>query len=180
MAEAAEIAGEAARNVAVGDPTGNVRMGPVASRVQFDKIQRLIEQGVAEGARLVAGGPGRPEGLERGYYVSPTVFADVTNDMTIAREEIFGPVLAIIGYASVDQAIAIANDTEYGLSAYVHGADAAKARDVAMQLRAGQVSINDASDFAAPFGGYKRSGNGREWGAWGFEEFLETKAVMGG
>jgi aldehyde dehydrogenase (NAD+) len=180
MDEAAAIAGEAARNVGVGDPTGNVRMGPVASRIQFDKIQRLIEQGVTEGATLVAGGPGRPEGLDKGYYVRPTVFSDVTNDMTIAREEIFGPVLSIIGYASVDQAIAIANDTEYGLSAYVHGTDLATARDIAMQLCAGQVSINDASDFTAPFGGYKRSGNGREWGAWGFEEFLETKAVMGG
>ena len=179
MDEAITAARDAASQVTVGDPGGNAMLGPVASEVQFDKIQRLIKVGVDEGATLVIGGPGRPEGLDKGYYVKPTVFANVTNDMTIAREEIFGPVLSILGYDSVDQAIQIGNDTEYGLAAYVNGADLDKARKVASQLRAGQVSINGGSDMSAPFGGYKMSGNGREWGDFAFHDFLEVKAVLG-
>ena len=179
MDEAIAIAREAAAQVTVGDPNSDVRMGPASSRVQFDKIQALIRKGIEEGATLVCGGPGKPEGLERGHYVKPTVFARVSNDMTIAREEIFGPVLSIIGYDTVEQAIAIANDTEYGLSAYVHAADLEQARAIARRIRCGQVSINNGFDFAAPFGGYKKSGNGREWGEYGFNEFLETKAILG-
>lgn len=179
MGEAIAAAKEAAAQVTVGDPTGNAMLGPVVSKTQWDKIQGLIQKGIDEGATLVAGGPGRPEGLDKGYYVQPTVFANVTPDMTISREEIFGPVLSILGYEDVDQAIAIGNDTEYGLAAYVNGADLAKAREVASKLRAGQVSINGASDMTAPFGGFKMSGNGREWGDFAFHEFLEVKAVMG-
>jgi len=152
----------------------------VVSEAQWTKIQALIQAGVVEGARLVAGGRGRPEGLGVGYYVKPTVFADVTNDMTIAREEIFGPVLTILGYETLDQAVAIGNDTEYGLSAYVSGSDMEQVRGVASRLRAGQVLLNSAEfDLMAPFGGYKMSGNGREWGDYGFAEFLEVKAMMG-
>jgi aldehyde dehydrogenase (NAD+) len=179
MDDAIAIARDAASQVTVGDPKGNFHMGPVASRAHFDKIQALIRKGIDEGAALVAGGIGRPEGLDTGYYVKPTVFAHVTNNMTIAREEIFGPVLSILGYETVDEAIGIANDTDYGLSAYVHGADLEKARAVARRIRAGQVSINGGFDFHAPFGGYKKSGNGREWGEAGFLEFLETKAILG-
>ena len=179
MDEAIVAAREAAENISVGDPSGNVRMGPLASRVQFDKVQGLIEKGVVEGATLVAGGPGRPEGLDKGYYARPTVFANVTNDMTIAREEIFGPVLSILPYASIDEAVAVANDTEYGLAGYVAGEDAALARDVANRIRAGQVTVNGGFDLNAPFGGYKQSGNGREWGLFGFYEFVETKAIVG-
>jgi aldehyde dehydrogenase (NAD+) len=179
MDEAIAIARVAAAQVTVGDPASNVRMGPASSRVQFDKIQRLIQRGIDEGASLVIGGTGRPKGLEKGYYVKPTVFANVSNDMTIAREEIFGPVLSIIGYDSVDQAIEIANDTEYGLAAYVQSADLEQARAIARRIRAGQVSINGGFDFTAPFGGYKKSGNGREWGEYGFNECLETKAILG-
>ena len=179
MDEAIAIAREVAAQVSVGDPTRDVRMGPVSSRVQFDKIQRLIQKGIDEGATLVTGGTGRPDGLDTGYFVKPTVFARVRNDMTIAREEIFGPVLTIIGYDSVEHAIAIANDTEYGLAAYVHGADLDAARAIARRIRAGQVSINNGFDFTAPFGGYKKSGNGREWGEYGFNECLETKAIPG-
>ena len=179
MDEAIAAAKEAAAQVTVGDPTGNAMLGPVVSKTQWDKIQGLIQKGIDEGATLVAGGTGRPEGLDKGYYVQPTVFANVTPDMTISREEIFGPVLSILGYEDLDQAIAIGNDTEYGLAAYVNGADLAKAREVASKLRAGQVSINGASDMAAPFGGFKMSGNGREWGDFAFHEFLEVKAVMG-
>lgn len=127
----------------------------------------------------MAGGPGRPDGLEKGYYVKPTVFARVTNDMTVAREEIFGPVVTILGYDSVDHAVEIANDTEYGLAGYVAGADLEKARAVARRIRAGWVAINDAFDFGCPFGGYKKSGNGREWGEFGFHEYLETKGILG-
>jgi aldehyde dehydrogenase (NAD+) len=148
--------------------------------VQWNKIQGLIRKGIEEGATLVAGGPGRPDRLERGYYVKPTVFSDVTNDMTIAREEIFGPVLAIIAYDSLDQAIAIGNDTPYGLAAYIQGKDPALIADVASRLRAGQILVNaSGTDPMAPFGGYKQSGNGREWGDHAFAEFLETKAVLG-
>ena len=179
MAEAAAIAKETAEAMTVGDPNGNHRLGPVVSDVQWSKIQGLINKGIEEGATLVTGGPGRPEGLVRGYYVKPTIFADVTNDMTIAREEIFGPVLAILGYDSLDQAVEIGNDTEYGLAAYVNGADLETLHDLAARLRAGQVSINGVSDRNAPFGGYKTSGNGREWGEYAFHEFLEIKAVMG-
>jgi aldehyde dehydrogenase (NAD+) len=179
MAEAAAVAKQTAEAVTVGDPNGNYSMGPVVSQVQFDKIQGLIGKGVEEGATLVTGGPGRPDGLDKGYFVKPTIFADVKNDMTIAREEIFGPVLSILGYDTLDEAIKIANDTEYGLAGYVWGADLDAARDVALQIRAGQVAINGASDMNAPFGGYKMSGNGREWGDYAFHEFLETKAVLG-
>ena len=179
MDEAIAAARDAAAAITVGDPGGNAMLGPVVSKVQFDKIQGLIQSGVDEGATVVIGGPGRPDGLDRGYYVKPTVFAHVTPDMTISKEEIFGPVLSIMAYESVDQAIQIGNDTEYGLAAYVNGADLAKAREIASQLRAGQVSINGGSDIMAPFGGYKMSGNGREWGDFAFQEFLEVKAVMG-
>jgi aldehyde dehydrogenase (NAD+) len=178
---AAGLAGEAARRCVVGDPDDPATtLGPVVSRRQFDRVQALIEAGIAEGARLVAGGPGRPDGLTRGCYVRPTVFAGVRNDMTIAREEIFGPVLAILPYDDVDAAIAAANDTPYGLAAFVQSRDLVAARRVASRLRAGNVTINDAGwDLNAPFGGYRQSGNGREYGAWGLEEFLETKAVIG-
>jgi len=175
------IAKAAAEGVKVGDPfqDGNL-LGPVVSKVQFDKIQALIQKGIDEGATLVIGGPGRPEGLDKGYYVKPTVFANVTNEMTIAREEIFGPVLSILGYETLDQAIQIGNDTEYGLAAYISGTDMNKVREVASKLRAGQVSINGGGgDMTAPFGGYKMSGNGREWGDYGFNEYLEVKAVLG-
>ncbi len=180
-AEAVAIAKAAAEKVNVGDPRAEgVTIGPVVSKAQFDKIQRLIDAGIKEGADLVAGGPGRPAGLDRGYYVRPTVFANVRNDMTIAREEIFGPVLSILPYDNEEEAIRIANDTVYGLSGYVSAGDTERALRVASRLRTGNVHLNGAGpDFSAPFGGYKQSGNGREWGAFGFEEFLETKAVMG-
>jgi aldehyde dehydrogenase (NAD+) len=167
--------------VKVGDPFAEgTRLGPVVSETQFNKIQRLIQAGIDEGARLVTGGVGRPEGLNRGYYVRPTIFADVKNDMTIAREEIFGPVLSILPYDSESEAIEQANDTPYGLSGYVQSGSIDHARDVAAQLRTGMVHLNGAStDIDAPFGGYKQSGTGREWGAFGFHEFLEVKAVMG-
>jgi aldehyde dehydrogenase (NAD+) len=180
QAEIVAIAKSAAEAIKVGDPTGNANLGPVVSETQWNKIQGLIEKGIEEGATLVTGGPGRPEGLERGYYVKPTIFSDVTNDMTIAREEIFGPVMAILPYDSVEQAVAVGNDTPYGLAAYVQGKDPAKVAAVAAKLRAGQVILNGAGmDPMAPFGGYKQSGNGREWGDHAFGEFLETKAVMG-
>jgi aldehyde dehydrogenase (NAD+) len=180
MDEVIVIAREAAESITVGDPNGNAKMGPVVSEVQWNKIQGLIKKGIDEGATLVTGGAGRPEGLDKGYYVKPTVFANVTNDMTIAKEEIFGPVVAILGYDTVDEAVRIGNDTEYGLAAYISGTDQAKVREVASRLRAGQVSINGGGgDLMAPFGGYKMSGNGREWGDYGFAEFLETKAVLG-
>ena len=155
-------------------------IGPVVSEVQFDKIQALIKKGIDEGATLVAGGLGRPDGMNRGYYVRPTIFANVTNDMTIAREEIFGPVLTMLPYDTEADAIRMANDTVYGLSGYVQSGDLVHARKVAAQLRTGNVHLNGAgADFSAPFGGYKQSGTGREWGDHGFEEFLETKAVLG-
>ncbi|MEI6485005.1 MAG: aldehyde dehydrogenase family protein [Sphingomonadales bacterium] len=179
MAEAAAIAKQVAEATTVGDPNGNAAMGPVVSETQWHKIQSLIETGIKEGATLVAGGPGRPEGLDKGYYVKPTIFADVTNDMTIAREEIFGPVLAMLPYDSEEQAVAIGNDTVYGLAAYVQG-EPEHARQVARQLRAGQVNVNQAGlDLMAPFGGYKQSGNGREWGDHAFADFLEVKAIIG-
>jgi aldehyde dehydrogenase (NAD+) len=178
---AAEIAKAAAERVRVGDPGAkDTTIGPVVSEAQFNKIQKLIQSGIAEGATLVAGGPGRPDGFNRGYYVRPTVFANVRPDMTIAREEIFGPVLSILPYRTEEQAIELANDTVYGLAGYVQSGDIDRARRVAAQLRTGTVHLNGAGpDFAAPFGGYKQSGNGREWGELGFEEFLEVKAIMG-
>jgi aldehyde dehydrogenase (NAD+) len=180
MDEAAKIAADAARTVKVGDPTDeSSRIGPVVSATQFGRIQQLIEKGIGEGATLEVGGPGKPEGLETGYYVKPTVFSHVTNDMTIAREEIFGPVLVMIGYEDDEDAVRIANDTQYGLSGYISGSpDRAKA--MARRIRSGNVHLNGArGDFTAPFGGYKQSGNGREWGEFGLEEFLETKAILG-
>ena len=180
QAEAVAIAKAAAESIKVGDPTAEgINMGPVVSEVQFNKIQGLIQKGIEEGATLVTGGTGRPEGLNKGYYVRPTIFADVTNDMTIAREEIFGPVLTILPYKDEEDAVSIANDTVYGLSGYVQG-EPEHARKVASRLRTGNVHLNLAGpDLNAPFGGYKQSGNGREWGEFGFEEFLEVKAVLG-
>jgi aldehyde dehydrogenase (NAD+) len=180
MDEAIAIAKEAAEATTVGDPNGNAQLGPVVNKTQWEKIQRLIKAGIAEGATLVAGGPDRPEGLDKGYYVKPTVFANVNNEMTIAKEEIFGPVVSILGYETVDQAVEIGNDTEYGLAAYISGTDMNAVRAVASKLRAGQVSINGGGgDMTAPFGGFKMSGNGREWGDHGFTEYLELKAVLG-
>ncbi|MBN4046567.1 aldehyde dehydrogenase family protein [bacterium AH-315-P15] len=181
MDEVAAIAKEAADGIKVGDPTQeDTRMGPVVSETQWNKIQGLIQKGIDEGATLVTGGTGRPDGLNKGYYVRPTIFANVTNDMTIAREEIFGPVLSIIGYRDEEDAVRIANDTDYGLSGYVSSEDTEKAKSIARRLRTGNVHLNGTGpDFNAPFGGYKLSGNGREWGVHGLEEFLETKAVMG-
>jgi aldehyde dehydrogenase (NAD+) len=166
----------------VGDPlAAGTHIGPVVSAAQFEKIQALIRKGIEEGARVAAGGPGKPAGLETGYYVRPTVFRDVDNDMTIAREEIFGPVLCMIPYATVDEAVSVANDTIYGLSGYVYAGSTEEAMAVARRLRTGMVHLNGApNDNQAPFGGYRQSGNGREWGAYGIEDFLEIKAVMGG
>jgi aldehyde dehydrogenase (NAD+) len=180
MAEAVAVAKATAEGTTVGDPASGAMLGPVISQTQWSKIQGLIKKGIEEGAQVVVGGPGKPQGLEKGYYVKPTVFANVTNTMTIAREEIFGPVMVMIGYDTIEQAIEIANDTEYGLAAYVSGKDELAVRKVASKLRAGQVNINSApGDLMAPFGGYKQSGNGREWGDHAFAEFLETKAVLG-
>ena len=180
MDEVIAIAKATAEAHTVGDPNGNSKMGPVVSEVQWKKIQTLIQKGIDEGATLVSGGVGLPDGLEKGYYVKPTVFANVTNEMSIAKEEIFGPVVSILGYDSVDEAVRVGNDTEYGLAAYISGTDVDKINAVAKKLRAGQVNINGAApDMMAPFGGYKMSGNGREWGDHAFGEFLETKAVLG-
>ena len=181
LAEAEEIARRVSAEVIVGDPTSkDTAVGPVVSETQFNKIQGLIQAGIDEGARLVAGGPGRPEGLDTGYYVRPTVFSGVSNDMTIAREEIFGPVLAIIPYDSEEEAIAMANDTPYGLAGYVQSGDIEHAREVARHIRAGNIHINGSEGgFNVPFGGFKQSGNGREWGAHGFTDYLEIKAVEG-
>jgi aldehyde dehydrogenase (NAD+) len=180
MDEAAAIAAVAARAIVVGDPQeATTTIGPVVSATQFSRIQQLIEKGIGEGAKVEVGGPGRPDDLQTGYYVRPTVFSHVTNEMTIAREEIFGPVLVMIGYEDDDDAVRIANDTTYGLSGYVSG-DGERARSMARRIRTGNVHLNGAGpDFNAPFGGYRQSGNGREWGALGFEEYLETKAIMG-
>jgi len=180
LAEAEAIAARVAASVVVGDPADEgTTMGPVVSEVQFNKIQGLIQKGIEEGARLVCGGPGRPEGLEKGYFVRPTVFSGANNNMTIAREEIFGPVLTMIPYETEEEAIRIANDTPYGLAGYVSG-ELSHARKVAARIRAGNVHLNGASGgFDVPFGGYKQSGNGREWGHHGFTDFLEIKAVEG-
>ena len=179
--EAVAIAKATAESLVVGDPFAEgTRLGPVVSEAQWNKIQRLIQAGIDEGATLVTGGPGRPDGLARGYYVRPTVFANVRNDMTIAREEIFGPVLSILPYRDEEEAVAIANETSYGLAGYVQSGSLDRARAIARRIRAGQISLNGTTpDFGAPFGGYKQSGNGREWGVFGFEEFLEVKAVLG-
>ncbi len=181
IGEAAAVAKAAAAKFVVGDPANaNTTMGPVVSERQWNKIQGYIAKGICEGATLVTGGEGRPDGLDTGFYVKPTVFADVKNDMTIAQEEIFGPVLAIIGYADEADAVAQANDSPFGLAAYVASGDAERARRVARALNAGMVHINmAAADPFAPFGGTKQSGNGREWGEAGIEEYLETKSVMG-
>ena len=181
LEEAVAIARKTAEKTRAGAPTDEgTDIGPVVSEAQWNKIQGLIQTGIDEGAELVAGGTGRPEGLDKGYYVKPTVFAGVSNDMTIAREEIFGPVLCILPYDDEDEAVRIANDTPYGLSGYVSSGDLDHARAVAARLRTGMVHINGASlDAQAPFGGYKQSGNGREWGAHGIDEFLEVKSVYG-
>jgi aldehyde dehydrogenase (NAD+) len=181
MRDAVAAAKRAAEAVKVGDPfTEGVNIGPLASEAQFEKVQRLIKKGVEEGAELVTGGPGRPEGLTKGYFARPTVFANVRNDMTIAREEIFGPVLSILPYDNEDDAVRIANDTPYGLSGYVTSKNLERARRVAKRIRSGNVHVNGAqADLGAAFGGYKQSGNGREWGEAGLEEFLELKAVFG-
>ena len=180
MDEAAEIAAAAMAAVVPGPPDQDgVTIGPVVSETQWDRIQRLIEKGIGEGAKLAVGGPGKPEGLETGFYVKPTLFTHVTNEMTIAREEIFGPVLVIIGYEDDDDAVRIANDTPYGLAGYVSGSPE-RAEAVARRIRTGMIHVNGAGpDFNAPFGGYKQSGNGREWGKEGFEEFLEVKSILG-
>lgn len=179
--EAAGVAARVANDLVVGDPAdASTQMGPVVNSVQWDSIQKHIQSGIDEGAKLVAGGPDRPEGLDSGFYVRPTVFSDVTPDMTIAREEIFGPVLSIMGYEDEADAVRIANSSPFGLAAYVESADLERCRAIAKRLRVGMVHLNGAvADPGAPFGGYRQSGNGREWGVAGLEEFLETKSVMG-
>jgi aldehyde dehydrogenase (NAD+) len=181
MAAAAAAARQAAEATKVGDPFAeDTVLGPLASQAQFDKVQRLINKGIQEGANLIAGGTGRPEGINQGFFVKPTVFADVSNDMTIAREEIFGPVLCILPYENEDDAVRIANDTPYGLSGFVTSGDRERAGRVAKRIRSGNVHINGARvDFGGCFGGYKQSGNGREWGEAGLQEFLELKAIFG-
>ncbi len=179
--EVAAIAKAVCDRAVVGDPRAEgTQLGPVISKTQWDRVQSLIQKGIDEGATLVCGGTGRPAGLDKGYYVKPTVFSNVSNDMTIAREEIFGPVLVVIAYRDEEEAVRIANDTPYGLAAYVSSVDPERARRVAARMRAGSVHINGAgADPMAPFGGYKQSGNGREWGVFGLEEFLEVKSLLG-
>lgn len=181
MEQAAEIAQKAAARVVVGNPQEEATtMGPLVSATQFDKVQTLIDKGIKEGATLVCGGLDKPDGLENGYYVKPTVFSHVSNNMTIAREEIFGPVLSIIPYRDDEEAIAIANDTPYGLAGYIQGKDPQRIANVAAKIRAGNININGQSgDLKTPFGGFKQSGNGREWGAHGFNDYLEIKAISG-
>src|SRR5271154_916103 len=181
LAEVEAIAKRITSGVIVGDPASEkTTVGPVVSKVQFDRVEGYIEKGMAEGATLVTGGAGRPAGLSKGYYVQPTIFSNVRNDMTIAREEIFGPVLCILPYENEEQAVQIANDTPYGLAAYVWSKDNLHARRVGARIRAGQVSLNGAAgDMNTPFGGFKMSGNGREWGEFGLRDFLELKAVIG-
>ena len=180
--EAITIAKSALEKVKVGDPLDlNSNLGPLVSKNQFDKVQKLIKKGIEEGANLVAGGTGRPNGYEKGFYARPTIFGNVSNQMVIAKEEIFGPVLVIIPYDDLEEAISIANDTIYGLAAYVTGEDREKCLEISRELRAGQISINyGSSGPSAPFGGYKQSGNGREKAEWGLTEFLEVKAIMSG
>ena len=181
MEEAAAIAKVTAEKIKVGDPSDQqTQIGPLVSAAQFEKVQNLIQKGIDEGAKLECGGVGRPDGMNRGYFVKPTIFSNVTNDMTIAREEIFGPVLSLIGYKDENDAVRIANDTVYGLSAYVSSGNLEHAAQVGRRIRAGNVHLNGAGvDPGAPFGGYKQSGNGREFSKWGLEEFLETKALLG-
>jgi aldehyde dehydrogenase (NAD+) len=178
LPEAIAAARGAAEAVVVGNPLGDVGMGPVVSKAQFNIIQEYIQKGLDEGAQLVAGGTGLPDGLTKGFYCKPTVFV-ATNDMVVAREEIFGPVLVIIGYDDLDHAVAIANDSTFGLGGYVSGADQEVCRTVARRMRTGAVWINGGFDFNAPFGGYRRSGNGREWGEYGFHEYVEVKSLIG-
>ena len=179
--EALDIAKNSVENIKVGKPDDiNTDLGPLVSITQYNKVQNLIEKGIEEGAQLVSGGKGKPEGFEKGYYVKPTIFGNVSNNMIIAKEEIFGPVLSIIPYDDIEHAVSIANDTVYGLAAYVTGEDQKKCLEVARELRAGQISLNyGSSGPSAPFGGYKQSGNGREKAEWGLDEFLEIKAIMG-
>lgn len=181
MDEAAAIAHQAASSVVTGDPTKDeTTMGPIAHKDQYHKVQGMMQQATSEGARLVIGGPGTPAGCEEGFFVKPTVFANVTPEMTIAREEVFGPVLSIMGYGDEDEAVRIANDSPFGLSGAVNSADPERARRVAARLRTGMVYINGAAgDLSAPFGGYKQSGNGREWGDHAFADFLEVKSILG-
>ena len=181
LAEVEALAAATANTIIVGDPQSeDTVLGPIANEAQFNRVQAMIEVGLNEGAKLVCGGPGRPQGFEKGFYTRPTVFSQVDNAMRIAQEEIFGPVLCIIAYDTVDEAVAIANDTVYGLGAHVQGQNLELARAVASRIRAGQVLLNyPARDPMAPFGGYKRSGNGREYGVHGFEEYLEVKAIVG-
>ena len=181
LAEVEALARKTADAVVVGDPTREeTSLGPLVSKIQFERVAGYISKGIAEGAKLVAGGEGRPEGLTRGYFVRPTIFSNVNNDMVIAREEIFGPVLTILPYRNEEEAIRIANDTPYGLQAYIWSTDLARANRVGRRIRAGRVTINGApGDMNTPFGGFKRSGNGREWGEFGLRDFLEVKAVLG-
>jgi aldehyde dehydrogenase (NAD+) len=181
LAEVEAIAKRVAESVVTGDPTSEkTNLGPVVSKLQFERVEGYIAKGIAEGAKVVIGGSGRPDGLTKGYFVKPTIFSNVRNDMTIAREEIFGPVLCILPYDSEEQAVQIANDTPYGLAAYVWSKDNLHARRIGGQIRAGQVTLNGASgNMNTPFGGFKMSGNGREWGEFGLRDFLEVKAVIG-
>ena len=181
LAEVEALAAKAAAGIKVGDPRDEqTTMGPIANAAQFARVQAMIAAGIEDGARLICGGPGRPAGLDHGFFAQPTIFSDVTSDMRIAREEIFGPVLAIMPYRDEEEAIAIANDTVYGLGSHLQSRDQDRARRVAGRIRAGQVHINyPAWNGHAPFGGYKRSGNGREYGVHGLEEYLETKAIIG-
>ncbi len=179
--EIEDIVAKTVASIVVGDPKDDkTYMGPIANRAQYERVIAFIQRAIDEGARLLVGGPERPAGLDKGFYVKPTVFTDVRNDMLTAREEAFGPVLALIPYESEEDAIAIANDNPYGLSSYVQSGDLDHARRVGRRIRAGHVELNGARwDQGAPFGGYRKSGNGREHGAWGLEEFLETKALLG-
>lgn len=181
MEQFAELAVERLKRYPVGSPTDpNSALGPVISKAQFERVQRYIKIGIEEGATLVAGGPGKPEGFEKGYYVKPTIFTNVSNDMTIAQEEIFGPVMSIIPYDTVDEAIEIANDTIYGLAGYVLGEDKKTIEKVARSIQAGRIVVNGApGGFNLPFGGYKQSGIGREWGDYGIKEYLEVKSIVG-
>jgi aldehyde dehydrogenase (NAD+) len=181
LAEVEALAAEAVAAIKVGAPRCEATtMGPIANAAQFRRVQEMIAAGLEEDAKLVCGGPGRPEGLDRGFFVRPTVFSQVTPQMRIAREEIFGPVLSIMPYRDEEEGIAMANDTVYGLGSHLQSRDRERARRVAARIRAGQVHINyPAWSGEAPFGGYKRSGNGREYGVYGLEEYLETKAILG-
>jgi aldehyde dehydrogenase (NAD+) len=179
--ELVELLKAAVEKVSTGDPTNEETvLGPLVSKVQFDRVQSLIQAGIDEGASVAIGGTGLPQGLDKGYFVQPTVFTGVRPDMRIAKEEIFGPVLSVLTYSDEEEAIQIANDSEYGLSGAVQSSDPEHAISVASRIRTGMVHVNGASlDVTAPFGGYRKSGNGREWGEFGFDEFTEVKAVMG-